>query len=180
MNVLEQLHQDHINLSKLLRILENLVDRIDEGEQPDFQLMAEIADYIEIYVKRHHHPREDRMYAFFDGRSMQLDKVMTRCKGEHAGLEASGRSLLEIIDGPMHDAVVPVDELVSRLRAFIDAERAHLDFEEGEVFPKLSALSAPSDWIALDEVLPPENDPLFGQAEADRFIRLGRQMTVGT
>lgn len=176
MNVLEQLHQDHINLSKLLRILEDLSDRIDEGERPDFQLMSEIADYIEIYVKRHHHPREDRMYAFFDGRSMQLDKVMTRCKGEHAGLEATGRSLLEVIDGPMHDAVVPTGDLVGRLREFIDAERAHLDFEESEVFPKLSALSSDEDWTALDHVLPSEDDPLFGQAETDRFILLGKRM----
>lgn len=180
MNVLEQLHQDHINLSKLLRILEDLADHIDAGERPDFQLMAEIADYIEIYVKRHHHPREDRMYAFFEGRSMQLDKVITRCKGEHAGLEATGRSLIEIIDGPMHDAVVRIDDLVSRLREFVSAEREHLDFEEGEVFPKLSALSYAADWSDLDQVLPPENDPIFGQAETDRFIRLGQRVASET
>lgn len=179
MNVLEQLHQDHINLCKLLRILDDLIHRVDEGEPPDFPLMAEIADYIEVYDKRHHHPREDRVYAFFAGRSMQLDKVMDRCRSEHAELETSGRSLAEILDGPMHDAVMPVDELAARLRQFILAELSHLDFEEGEVYPKLAALSSATDWAELDQLLPPENDPLFGQTETDRFIRLSNRIATG-
>jgi len=160
MTTIDELHQDHVNLEKLLNLLEQHIRKVSAGDAPNFLLASEIAEYIESYVKQHHHPREDRLYAFFRGRTADLDEVMSQCEQEHFALERKGRSLVEIIEGAMHDAVVPMSELVSRIETFLRDERAHLDLEEGQVFPSICAVATEDDWERLKQLLPPEKDPM--------------------
>lgn len=176
MTILDELHQDHVNLDKLLKLLEHNIGKAKAGEAPNFLLASEIAEYIESYVKQHHHPREDRLFAFFRGRTSALDGVMSQCEQEHSALERKGRSLVEIIEGAMHDAVVPMNELVSRIETFVRDERAHLDLEEGKVFPSISAVATEDDWERLKQQLPPECDPLFGALQTDRYTALHQEM----
>ena len=67
MNILSELHQDHLNLSRLLEMLDRKVEQLRGGVHPDFSLMAEVVSYVGSYADQHHHPREDKMYAFFQG-----------------------------------------------------------------------------------------------------------------
>lgn len=177
MTVIGELHQDHVNLSKLLKLLERNLEEVGAGSAPNFLLVSEIAAYIEDYVKRHHHPREDRLFAYFRGRDAELDRVMARCEQEHLGLEREGRSLVEIMAGAMHDALVPIGELVARAGDFVRDEKAHLDFEERQVFPGVSAIANADDWARLEETLgTPVNDPVFGRRETDRYAALHQEL----
>lgn len=166
MTIMKELHQEHVNLKRLLEMLSRKVDKFRAGTRPDFQLMSDVVSYVGGYADTHHHPREDRMFAYFKGRGTELDALMKRCEAEHAELKHLSTHLNESIDGVLHDAtVVPMDVMIDSLAEFVERESEHLDFEEGDLFPKIESVASDEDWNALAQNLPSptDGDPLFGQ-----------------
>ena len=52
--------QEHLNYLALLRCLGHLVDDLEGGEgSGDPELFHDIVDYIESFLNRYHHPKED-------------------------------------------------------------------------------------------------------------------------
>jgi len=176
MTTLSELHQDHINLNRLLEILTHKVSRLREGAHPDFSLMADVVDYVGRYADEHHHPREDVMYEHFRGRDDQMDKGFDQCEAEHARLKQLSHDLAESIDAILHDAVMPMDRFTDQLEEFVISEREHLDFEERELFPGIRALANEADWETLEKELPQPSDPLFGEKQAAEYRDLYRAL----
>lgn len=172
MNILSELHQDHINLSRLLEILDRKVDRLRAGSHPDFSLMSEVVNYVGSYADQHHHPREDKMYDFFRGRDADLDQAMERCEEDHRILKQLSTHLDESIDGILNDVVMPMDRFTDQLEEFVLAEKRHLDFEEQAIFAPLKRLATEADWQQLAEQLPQPEDPLFGDKQAEQYRSL--------
>ncbi len=172
MNILSELHQDHVNLSRLLEMLDHKVDQLRDGNHPDFSLMAEVVSYVGSYADQHHHPREDKMYAFFQGRDAGLDQAFERCEEDHRALKQLSTHLEESIEGILNDVVMPMDRFTDQLDAFVQAEKRHLDFEEQSIFPPLRNIASEADWQQLAEQLPQSEDPLFGEKQADEYRAL--------
>ncbi|MGB2130660.1 MAG: hypothetical protein ACPHXW_04480, partial [Marinobacterium sp.] len=72
--------------------------------------------------------------------------------------------------------VVPMDRFTDQLDAFVSAEKRHLDFEEGEIFPRLDALASEADWQQLEQQIPRPADPLFGEHQAEQYRELYRAL----
>ncbi|SIS59180.1 hemerythrin domain-containing protein [Neptunomonas antarctica] len=172
MTLVSELHQDHVNLNKLLEILDKKVIKLKAGSRPNFNLMADVVGYIAKYAEGYHHPREDKMYAFFKGRSNELDDVMSQCEDQHRVLKGSTQTLLNTIDGILHDAVVPMNDLIEQLAAFVINEKVHINFEETEIFPVLDHVATNADWEKVEKELPVESDPLFGEKQAEEYKAL--------
>lgn len=172
MNILSELHQDHVNLSRLLEMLDRKVWQLRDGNHPDFSLMSEVVSYVGSYADQHHHPREDSMYAFFRGRDADLDRAIERCEEEHRKLKQLSTHLEESIDGILNDVVMPMDKFTDQLEEFVKTEKRHLDFEEQSIFPPLRNLASDEDWQQLEEQLPQSEDPLFGEKQADEYRSL--------
>ena len=176
MTTLSELHQDHINLNRLLEMLARKVERLHEGSHPDFSLMADVVGYVGGYADQHHHPREDVMYAYFRGRDPQLDRHFDQCEEEHATLKRLSNELAESIDAVLHDAVIPMDKFTDQLDTFVKTEKQHLDFEERVLFPGISAVASDDDWQTLEAKLPRSSDPLFGEKQAAEYADLYRAL----
>lgn len=176
MTTLSELHQDHINLNRLLEILVHKVERLRAGNHPDFSLMADVVAYVGRYADQHHHPREDVMYEHFRGRAPELDKGFDQCEAEHAKLKQLSHDLAESIDAILHDAVMPMDKFTDQLETFVTTEREHLDFEERELFPGIRKLAGEQDWKQLESELPQPTDPLFGEKQAAEYRDLYRAL----
>lgn len=173
MAIMAELHQEHVNLTRLLDMLDRKIEKLRDGTHPNFQLMADVVDYVGGYADTYHHPREDRMFEFFKGRDAAADELMSTCEQEHVELKHQSTHLSEVIEGVLHDAtVVPLEQLVDQLEAFVKREKAHLDFEESKVFPALEKLASEKDWSALDEQLPTPADPLFGAKQSEEYREL--------
>ena len=172
MTVVSELHQDHVNLSKLLEILDKKILKLKEGNRPNINLMADVIGYIATYAEGYHHPREDQLYAYFYGKNSQLDAAMKECEVTHVNLKGYAHALLETIDGVLHDAVVPMDDFIAKLESFVLNEKAHLDFEEASVFPLLNEMATDADWKKIEKKLPLEEDPLFGEKRSEEYKSL--------
>lgn len=178
MTILAELHQDHVNLNKLLVILRQKVNQLKEGQQPNFCLIADVIDYISNYADGHHHPREDKMYQYLADRNPELDKHLFNCAKEHEELKATSLQLSEAIDGILHDSVMPMDEFVNLLDDFVSLQTAHLNFEEGELFPLIADIVSEGDLAELERELPKQDDPLFGEKQAHEYMDLYRELIL--
>jgi len=149
MSIMASLHQDHINMSKLLDQLDMNIEQITTGGRPEIQLMAEAVEYIGHYADLYHHPIEDMVYAHFAHRSKGLDQLLNCCKKEHQELACSTQSTLVPIMETLLDGMLPIEQIVKALQYFIKVERAHINFEEAQVFPMIAAVATPEDWKML-------------------------------
>ncbi|MBN0986053.1 MULTISPECIES: hemerythrin domain-containing protein [Amphritea] len=173
MTVLNELHQDHVNLNKLLAVLGNKLEQLKQGEMPNFVLLADAVDYITSYADAYHHPLEDQMYAFFkDSGCPELDEAISQCVEEHKQLKKSSQDIIEAVDCILSDAVVPMDQFIEKLECFLDEQIEHLNLEEGTLFPLLDEVATDEQWEALKPELPTMSDPLFGQQQRQRYIDL--------
>jgi len=178
MTILNELHQDHINLNKMLKILRLKVKKLRAGDHPNFNLMADVIDYISTYADGYHHPREDSIYRHFQGRSQELDQQLQNCEAAHQSMKTTCHELADLIDGILHDAVVPMDEFTDKLEAFLDEQVEHLNMEEGAIFPQLQGVANDQDWVQLIDELPSSDDPLFGEKQAAKYSELYRELIV--
>jgi len=178
MTILNELHQDHINLNKMLAILRLKVEKLRAGNHPNFSLMADVIDYISNYADAYHHPREDSLYHHFHGRSSELDALLKNCEQAHQRMRETCVELSETIDGILHDAVIPMDEFTDKLEAFLDEQAEHLNLEEGSLFPMIQGIATDQDWAQLITELPKSDDPLFGEKQAVQYSELYKELLV--
>lgn len=178
MTILSELHQDHVNLSKLLVILRLKAQNLREGSQPNFHLIADVIDYITNYADGYHHPREDELYKYYMGMSDALDSHLKQGAEEHAALKVATAELREAVDGVLHDTVRPMGDISDLLDGFVSQQLSHLSTEEGMLFPMIEELATDNDWEIIKTMLPNQADPLFGAKQAEKYTDLYRELIV--
>lgn len=176
MTVIDELQRDHVNLGRLLEILDRKIIKLKSGHHPNFNLMADVVDYIANYAEEHHHPREDKIYAHFKGRDEQLDQALLECEAQHVELRGNAEKLLSVIDDILNDAVIPMDEFIAHLELFVENEKSHMRMEEIAVFPLIRDVATGPDWEHASALAPAVNDPLFGERLADEYRDLYQQL----
>ena len=58
-DLLNDLREDHRNMSIMLDLLSSQIEHIRDGERPDYELIHDIMRYMTVYSDAVHHPKED-------------------------------------------------------------------------------------------------------------------------
>jgi len=175
-HLIESLHEDHRNLSKLLRLLETNLLALQSDNDPDYPLMVDIIEYIYSYPNVFHHPREDLLYQRAMERDSSVREEIEPVLQQHAELSKSTHRLLDSLNAVLNDALVNKTQLKEEIHEFIDLQRAHIMLEESKIFPHVERLLTSDDINWLDEQHPPAADPLFGEQIENRFQQLYEQI----
>ena len=88
--IIEILRQEHRNLEKLLRVMEQELRVFDQGECPDYEVFGAIIEFFKKYPDSCHHPKEDIIYEKFKTRDpdqqrqfltfkLSIEKVQCDC-----------------------------------------------------------------------------------------------------
>lgn len=171
--LMTELHQDHVNLAKLLKLLEQQVETLAAGEDADLILMADIADYIRRYADQIHHPKEDEIYRVFQARSAEAEGVVTTLLDEHQHLPNVTLEFQRLLDGLINDSLILTrQELQDKITAFIEAQTEHLNTEEANLFPLINNTLQDADWAEVEQGMQEHIDPLFGSHILDRYRSL--------
>jgi hemerythrin-like domain-containing protein len=172
--LLEKLHRDHVNLSRLLDLLSAQLDALRDGHESNFDLKIEMLDYIEHYAEQHHHFTENQIgeQAFAKPKLAKKRALQERILREHEALLGLARRYRELLEGVMQGEVVPREEVETRGREFIALQRQHIDLEELEFFPLLEKSLSAEEWKQLEESLPHMDDPVFHRQDYNRFRSL--------
>ena len=166
---LQKLHQDHVNLSKVLNMLEALLADVQAGEHVNLDMLSEIVDYVRSYPDQFHHRQEDVIFSIYLDHSDCRNDLMEQLMTEHTLLINKSHELGEKITQWRNDSPVPRERVVAIIADYLKMQRDHLNMEESSVFDALDRELTPADWARVEASMPALSDPLFGDPMRQRF-----------
>ena len=181
MRSLAVIEAEHRNMWRVTNALGVLADRLADpsaaaDRATDLATVALIADYLESFTERFHHPKEsDLLFARIRRRSNEGAAIIDRLERDH---EMSPHQVERIRDLARPSAgAAPESERAARLVEEIATFRhrlgEHMRLEEDVTFPLARQVLTAEDWTEVDAGFDAHVDPL-GDPEAPAEIALLR------
>lgn len=167
---------EHANYCKLLDLLETHTELFARGEQPDYELMADVVYYLTQYPDRFHHPREDVAFGMLLAYDPSAQGVVDELASQHRQIETSGATLAADLAAAAGGAMMSRATIVEDVCRYVAFLVRHMDEEEREIFPRLAASLQKKDWFLVDSAIHFTADPLFGEDVQARFSTIHRQI----
>lgn len=176
--IIDTLHRDHGNLSKLLSLLEAQVDAVGREANPDVALLADIADYMTSYPDQVHHPAEDRIYAHFVGKHPEFAETLVDLREEHRRLSALTQNFDTLVKSLSVGQLVTRADFAATAREYIHFSRRHIELEERDILPVIAGALTARDWRSLESELTRQvRDPLLSTSSLDPYSGLYHRIT---
>ena len=161
--ILMELHQDHLNLTRVFGILDQQLDRIASNNHPDLFLCVDILHYIQHYPDLFHHPKENIVYDVLKHHTTDAKDIIHQLEDEHQSLPQETETLKDILESAANSVLfVSRDVLTTKIADFLKLERKHMDLEEEVVFPLIDKAIPDNDWLEIEKKVESTIDPLFG------------------
>jgi len=168
--------QEHANFSRLLDLLEAQVFTFHKGDHPNYDLMADIVQYLRGFSDRVHHPREDIAFARLVAKDPDAELIVNRLLQEHRVIAIAGDTLEKYIESALGDVMASRAELEAAADTYLVYYRNHILTEDNRILPRAARLLTPEDWAAVVLAVPAIADPLFGDTVETRYRELRRQI----
>jgi len=163
MNAVIVIKREHRNLYRVVHLLHALVRDMQDGKPPDYDLFAQIFEYVETFVDRVHQPKEDRtLFARLRQRNPMSIAILDELEDEHRARPqylVRLRGLLKDVEAGQDDAV---DRFAAQVDAYLKMQIKNLRKEEGVVLPMAQNSLTDEDWMEIDAAFADNSDPLFG------------------
>lgn len=161
-------HADHAVFGRLLELLDTQIAAFHAGERPNYELMADIVDYLRQYGDLFHHPREEAAFTRLVERDAAMRLPVNRLLQEHRVIARASEELLDRLGEVADDVMVARADVEAAAATYLVYYRHHLASEESRIMPRARELLTPEDWAAAAEVMRNAPDPL---ASADFEVR---------
>ena len=135
---MKNLRQDHAQISRLMNLLERELNRFHNGDEPAFDLLIDLLDYIGNYADCVHHPTENWLFQLLQERTVEGQTVVRELTDQHVTLASLTKEFRHALEAITQDAVIRRDEVEQKGRDYIELQRSHLKQEEREIFPLFS------------------------------------------
>lgn len=159
-------------MARLLSLLERQSERIFEGSRSELELMVDVMRYMTGYPDAVHHPKEDRLYAELRAARPDLAEGMSRVSEEHRTIGEQGMLLREKLEEAASGNMVRRNELVADALRYVGTLRAHMRWEESDLFRRLDRMVADGHDVIRTSRVVDQRDPLFGATIEARFRAL--------
>lgn len=170
--LLTSLRTDHRNLAMLLDLLQKETERLEALEEPDYELVHDVMQYMTSYPDAVHHPREDLLYRHIRSARPDVDDNLRRVESDHEEIAKLGVKLRDDIDSIAAGAFIKRDVIITELRRYREIFITHMYWEERELFSLADELQDDSEWANIDLGGKDDRDPLFGSRVDRKFRRL--------
>ena len=171
--IMADLHQDHHNLARVLRIMESQLEHLVEGKHENLFLMQDATKYIQNYPDLIHHPKENKVFEVFKSRSDDAADIVARLSKEHQELPKATIKFQLMLDDAINGlGLVNREELVEKIKGFIKNEWEHMNLEEDVLFPLIDTTLTDDDWNVLDSQISEMSDPLFSDKIEESYKNL--------
>ena len=170
--LLDTLHRDHRNYAVLLKLLSAEADKLEQGEEPDFVRLYDIANYMVNYPDAYHHPHEELIFDVLGALEPECATNVRELNSEHRQLAATGLALKDAVNGVLNGAIIPMDRILDNARAYINLLWKHMNMEEGIIFPKAKSTLEDTEWQLINDRISQVEDPLFGDVVQAQFEKL--------
>lgn len=161
-NPIELLNEQHRNITRLVHLIEKEIDRVRDEETPNVSLLLDIMQYLTRYIDAAHHPLEELMIARYEEVEAPENREVEECKRQHKELWELGREFMAVVEAVREEQLVERTEFARIGRQFVEAQLAHIDLEEGKVFPALRKALSDDELQKVADDMEHRKDPLFG------------------
>lgn len=176
--ILQGLHEDHINISKIAALVAAELAKLEDGAHPDYDLLENIMSYVTSYPDSYHHPTEDIVFAQLRSVAPEAGEDADALLAEHEELTANGRQFLRTIRAIEEEAVVTRAEFLAQGRKYLELLTAHMNKEEAGLFRLAAERLDASDWETISASVEAMEDPLFGATVNADYRRLWQRITA--
>lgn len=156
------IRSEHQNLRAVLYSLEHLVGLVDDGRQADFSVFHGLLTYVDRFLDRYHHPKEnDYLFPALllrDPASGDLVKTLGR---QHARGDRLFVEMLKLLSAWEFGGAAEYPPFREALLGYVKFEREHADLEEAEALPRAEAALTEEDWRHIDAAFGENRDPMF-------------------
>jgi branched-chain amino acid transport system ATP-binding protein len=164
------IQKDHQRFDALLGCFEAVLENAENGVVPSSELLEAMVDYIESFMDRYHHPKEDEyLFRVLRKRDPSLDSVLNDLREDHY----QGRRRLEGVKQALAQLEQKDAGSLASLRQsvaeYVAFERNHIGKEEREVLPKAREVLTHEDWEEINAAFGENQDPLFSDNRQRRF-----------
>lgn len=166
--------REHRNLGALLFCLKALTEALETGnKKPDFRVFHGIIAYIDSFLDRFHHPKEDTyLFPALRRRHPEAEPVLSELEEQHRRGAALLNELRKALSAYEFQGAAAYPAFHTSVLAYTKFEYEHARKEEQEVFPLALEYLQEEDWQMVEKVFAENDDPLFGERPKKEFEKL--------
>ena len=128
-----ELREDHRNMTVVLDLLDGLIEEMDAGGDPDFELFDEIMRYMTVYPEAVHHPKEDIVYEQLREMRPDLTEDLDHVPDDHSDIAHLGSLLRDEIEAVIAGGAVRREKMIEDAAAYVTRQRNHIQWEEKDL-----------------------------------------------
>ena len=171
--IIRQLHIDHVNVSKLLDVLEQEIELFHNEGTPDYALMSDAMHYMVNYPDLIHHPTEDLIFEKLKDCDPDTNAEVDRLVAEHKVLADKSAQFLESLRCIENETtMVSREAMTTQGVDYISMLRKHMSTEESQIFPRVNEILGDKDWQEIDATMGAKEDPVFGKVVSEEYRTL--------
>ena len=172
MEALRIITEEHQNLWRIAVTMEQVADEIEAGGHIEREFFNSLFDYIEQFVDRAHHPKEDDyLFRLLRLRSDDAVAILDRLQAEHR----NGPENLKALRAKLADAAAGKlggGDFAYALRVYTEGLKSHIHSEEKDAIPLAREVLTAEDWAEIDRAFLDNEDPIFGEKAKAEFREL--------
>ncbi len=165
----EDLMREHGVLRRLFLIFDNLVGRLQQGQEFPPTVLTEAAGLIRRFIEDYHEKlEEDYVFPRFEKAGKLADLVQTLRRQHQAG-----RKITDFLLSPaMAGAGDPGErlKLADYLRAFTRMYRPHAAREDTVLFPAFRSVVLPAEFLELGDKFEGQEEARFGKGGYEKIV----------
>ncbi len=177
MQAISIIKSEHKNLQAVLYSLEKLIEEIDSGKQPDFRIFHGLFTYLDRFLDRYHHPKENHyLFPKLLQRAPETEGLIRELGQQHTEGGILFVEMLKALSAYEFSGTPEFPRFRDTVLRYTGFERDHAIKEEKEVLPKAREVLKAADWEEIDAAFGDNEDPMFGKKPHDEFANLLNQL----
>lgn len=173
MRAISIIKSEHKNLGAVLYSLDKLIEEIDSGKQPDFSIFHGLFTYIDRFLDRYHHPKENHyLFPKLLARAPETEKLIRELGQQHTEGEILFVEMLKALSAYEFSGDAEFPHFRETVNRYTEFERNHAQKEEEEVLPRAREVLEAADWEEIDAAFDENEDPIFGSKWNNEFSDL--------
>ena len=173
MRAISIIKSEHKNLGAVLYSLDKLIEEIDDGKHPDFGIFHGLFTYIDRFLDRFHHPKENHhLFPKLLARSPESESIIRELGQQHTEGEILFVEMLKALSAYEFSGAAEYPHFRDTVLKYTEFERRHAQLEEDEILPRAREALQAADWEEIDAAFEQNEDPIFGKKWNNEFSDL--------
>ncbi len=152
MKAIEIIHDEHLSMAAVYQAMDRLLDGVASKKiAPDFQLLANMLDYIIREPEQLHHPKEEKsLFPRLLNRDGDCRELLERLGRQHHESYNQSRDLCAAFIRYLSQGEAGFGFFEKAARSYTYFGMKHIELEERELLPALRTRLTEADWRDID------------------------------